>query len=674
MFAFFANRGWDDPDWQVRERVALGMRDQKRLLHLAVNDVAEEVRVAAVKSLSGQKTLLHVVLKGACDPSRRLALARITDQEIFVKVVIDCGLPVFLRLAALESLPADPRLQAAYTHDAPAELKIALLERIADDAFLGDVIQSEPERQVRVAAIGRLRSEARRTELALGEQDVELRRMLIEGVKKAAHLREIWANEDDETLRLWLVRRLTDQQALAAIVKEDQNLEVRAIAVDQITDTQLLYEIAGGMMPERLALLALFRLGTQSLFAGVAMSSHQEKVRIKAILLVIDLNLLAQVEALAVYPEIRWLAGRAAGRLAVEWIREVKHDLTLLRLIDAEKIPAVAAWLVGHIVNAQALTNLTASKDAQVATAAHLRLRESLGATGLRLIRIPGRPYALGVFPVTAGQMHTIMGADYPLTQDSDLPATGFSPELALEFCSRISALTGQRYRLPSFEEWRHACLTNDENWLSDKPANQGEAEVALQTQRLPVAGVGPRPIWRSWANPWGMLDMAGNVAVWVEDSPLFVNRQASALAADPLSADGNAECPDDWACAAGATWADPRIRKSRFERLVSRKALAHYAADKVGLRVLLEHGGGALESCKFAIVLLPETAPGMMQADVIALLRRRWIEAQKNMEAWYQVAPLQVFFSYNYEDVRHMKLTLEQCGARVRLVSNPAA
>jgi len=107
---------------------------------------------------------------------------------------------------------------------------------------------------------------------------------------------------------------------------------------------------------------------------------------------------------------------------------------------------------------------------------------------------------------------------------------------------------------------------------------------------------------------------------------------------------------------------------------LVAREALGGYAADKVGFRVLRENTAKAGARLQFKLVLLPETAgPGVMQADVLASLHGRWMEARTRGETWYRVAPTVVLSSGIYEEIRRYKTMLEQCGAQVRLTSQIA-
>jgi formylglycine-generating enzyme required for sulfatase activity len=81
-------------------------------------------------------------------------------------------------------------------------------------------------------------------------------------------------------------------------------------------------------------------------------------------------------------------------------------------------------------------------------------------------------------------------------------------------FCARLSAGTGRPYRLPTEAEWEYACRagTTTPFWfgavLTPELAN---FETARRCVTLPVGSLGA-------ANPFGLLDMHGNVWEWCQD------------------------------------------------------------------------------------------------------------------------------------------------------------
>jgi hypothetical protein len=670
MFSFFSKPAWDDPDWRVRQKTALTKKDAVQLRRLALTDVAEEVRVAAVKGLDDQDALVEVVRRGACNASRQLAASRVTDPARRIALVQEYGVPDECRLLALKGLPADPRLLSAYRPDSGETFKHALLDLLGgvrDEAFWARVAKEDPERKVRARAIEQIASEKIRASLARSESDPALRRKLAEGIKSGELLQQLFDDEDQESARIWLAGRIQEPAILGRIAREDHNADVRIAAINRLASVPVLCEIASGSGPIPACLAALARLPDDHSRGVVAMRSPHEDVRAEALRTITDEEVLSKLEDEASQPEIRWLAGRRIGSMPMDALSEIRNGRTLRRLIELETEPEVATWLVGRVGDQETLRVLGGSTFPGVAAALR-RLGERVGPLGMRFMPVPGRPYEMGLFPVTVGQLREALGsAVVPGKGGDELPAVGVTPEVARQFCDYMSKHGKAQYRLPSFEEWRHACMANDENWLDVASGQFSWAEALVGTQRLAVGCNGRRAALVAWANPWGFLDMVGNVAVWVDDSPRHWLHLASG---DPLAVGGDPGKETDFALAAGASWADARVRKGRLERLVARSILNGWGADKVGFRVLCEQEKAVGSAARYKLVLLPETAQGVSKQDVIAAMGTRWVEATNRIDTWYRVAPAVVLLTPQYNEVRRVKRMLEECGARTQLTT----
>ena len=149
------------------------------------------------------------------------------------------------------------------------------------------------------------------------------------------------------------------------------------------------------------------------------------------------------------------------------------------------------------------------------------------------------KPFFLGKYPITQAQWKAIASrTDLKVKQDLDLKPAYFKdrPDSdrrpvervswydAVEFCARLSKLTGREYRLPSEAEWEYACRAgtttpfyfgetitgelanyNASNTYADEP--NGE----YQNETTPVGQFPP--------NAFGLYDMHGNVREWCADT-----------------------------------------------------------------------------------------------------------------------------------------------------------
>jgi formylglycine-generating enzyme required for sulfatase activity len=142
------------------------------------------------------------------------------------------------------------------------------------------------------------------------------------------------------------------------------------------------------------------------------------------------------------------------------------------------------------------------------------------------------QPFYLGRYPITQAQWRVVAGyqrvnKELNLNPSSfigdNLPVERISWEDAQEFCLRLSAATGKKYRLPSEAEWEYACRAG-----TVTPFHFGEtitSELANYDGSR-IYNDGPKGKYRSKttaigtfpANDWGLHDMHGNVWEWCED------------------------------------------------------------------------------------------------------------------------------------------------------------
>lgn len=135
------------------------------------------------------------------------------------------------------------------------------------------------------------------------------------------------------------------------------------------------------------------------------------------------------------------------------------------------------------------------------------------------------RPFWLARTPVTQAQWQVIMGR-LPNCRfhGPDRPVDNINWKEAAEFCKRLAKKTGRAYGLPSEAQWEYACRAG-----ASAPFSFGETittdyvnYVGDHTFRDEPPGIyrhGTTPVGSFPPNPWGLLDMHGQVWEFCADA-----------------------------------------------------------------------------------------------------------------------------------------------------------
>jgi formylglycine-generating enzyme required for sulfatase activity len=117
---------------------------------------------------------------------------------------------------------------------------------------------------------------------------------------------------------------------------------------------------------------------------------------------------------------------------------------------------------------------------------------------------------------ITQRQWKEVMDKNPSKFEDDDHPVEKVSWTKAKEFIAKLNQMDpGKNYRLPTEAEWEYACkggsnfdypIGNEENYLDEVAWYKGNS------------GKTTHPVGMKPANPFGLKDMIGNVAEWVED------------------------------------------------------------------------------------------------------------------------------------------------------------
>jgi formylglycine-generating enzyme required for sulfatase activity len=148
------------------------------------------------------------------------------------------------------------------------------------------------------------------------------------------------------------------------------------------------------------------------------------------------------------------------------------------------------------------------------------------------------KPFDLAKFEVTQGEWRRVMV--FPNTPDpsrfkgENLPVESLNWNEAQRFVWLMSLFGHGQYRLPSETEWEYAAragTTTSRYWgnnIDDGCAYENIADQSLKNLAPDIISVFANcndghattaPVgWSKKPNPWGLYDMLGNVANWVED------------------------------------------------------------------------------------------------------------------------------------------------------------
>lgn len=136
------------------------------------------------------------------------------------------------------------------------------------------------------------------------------------------------------------------------------------------------------------------------------------------------------------------------------------------------------------------------------------------------------RGFWMGRHEVTKRQWTALMGTtpwasrDY-VTDDPSTPAVCLTWDDAQAFTTKLSAVTGRTFRLPTEAEWEWACRANTTTrfYWGDDPTYSAIYQHAWWRGNCLAAGApGARSVGLMPPNPWGLYDMSGNVSEWCQD------------------------------------------------------------------------------------------------------------------------------------------------------------
>jgi formylglycine-generating enzyme required for sulfatase activity len=208
------------------------------------------------------------------------------------------------------------------------------------------------------------------------------------------------------------------------------------------------------------------------------------------------------------------------------------------------------------------------------------------------------RPFYMGVYEVTQEQYLQVMkkitlfGHHGLEAEGKTLPIDSIGWVDAVEFCKKVSALTGRKVTLPTEAQWEYACRagTTTRFWFGDddedlfKYANYGRSAQSKE-HHDPFDGLAPVGSFKP--NPWGLYDMHGNVSEhcsdWMGDDIVSGGRWKQSYAnAGTLDPTGPKNAPGWYHVWRGGSWnAPPYACRSAGTR-------PYHSGDGYGFRVVV--------------------------------------------------------------------------------------
>ena len=163
-----------------------------------------------------------------------------------------------------------------------------------------------------------------------------------------------------------------------------------------------------------------------------------------------------------------------------------------------------------------------AKKTPAVATAAETTTIALPGGVELAMVRIPGRDYWMGKFPVTQAQWKAVTGTNPSEFEGAENPVEMVSWDDCQAFLETLNAqsaakASGLVFRLPEEDEWEYACRAG----ATGKYCKLADGTEITEETLGEVAWFGKNsdemthPVGQKKPNAFGLYDMYGNVWEW---------------------------------------------------------------------------------------------------------------------------------------------------------------
>ena len=122
-----------------------------------------------------------------------------------------------------------------------------------------------------------------------------------------------------------------------------------------------------------------------------------------------------------------------------------------------------------------------------------------------------GAPFTISKFEISIADYNAFCKQTGCKTRAGNgrAPLTGVSQAQAVSYAKWLTQVTGHQYRLPKYQQWKHAALSGNKRQPNNFNCRLMQGETILK-------GHGPISVRSGEANNWGMINYLGNVQEWV--------------------------------------------------------------------------------------------------------------------------------------------------------------